>query len=166
MVGATDGVEQFGSGDRLDQSSGVQAVVDMFGSGDLARWRRTSTRRHRNSSAARTTACVVRVRPGERHDVRGRPGRRGQGESGRVRQPLDTPFLFFHGTDDHLISPSQTLTLHNALRAAGIDSTRYVLEGVRHGDLAFLGDPQSGLAWTSREVMGYLIDFLNDHLTG
>jgi dipeptidyl aminopeptidase/acylaminoacyl peptidase len=32
------------------------------------------------------------------------------------------PFLLFHGTDDRFVSPSQTLTLHNALRAAGVDS--------------------------------------------
>ena len=39
----------------------------------------------------------------------------------------EPPFLLLHGSDDRLVSPSQTLRLHAALRAAGVDSTRYVL---------------------------------------
>jgi hypothetical protein len=33
------------------------------------------------------------------------------------------PFLLFHGSQDGLISPSQTLLLHNALNSAGAHST-------------------------------------------
>ena len=39
-----------------------------------------------------------------------------------------------------MVSPSQTLLLHNALRAKGGRSTRYVLSGTNHGDLAFMGN--------------------------
>lgn len=41
---------------------------------------------------------------------------------------------------------------------------RYVLQGAKHGDLAFLGDLESGLPWSTRQVMGYVIDFLYQHL--
>ncbi len=37
------------------------------------------------------------------------------------------PFLLFHGSADGLVSTSQTLVLHEALRAAGRRSRRHVL---------------------------------------
>jgi acetyl esterase/lipase len=70
------------------------------------------------------------------------------------------PFLFLHGSADTVISPSATLLLHNALRAAGAESTRFVLTGASHGDLPFLDLPDGGLAWSTREVMGWKVDFL------
>jgi len=80
-----------------------------------------------------------------------------------IRQ-ADPPFLIFHGSQDKLISPSQTLILHNALSAAGVHSTRYVLEGAGHGDLSFLGDSKSGLPWSTNETMGVIVGFLRSSL--
>jgi EmrB/QacA subfamily drug resistance transporter len=78
----------------------------------------------------------------------------------------DAPaFLLLHGSDDRLISPSQTLRLHDALRRAGADSTRYVLRGAGHGDLGFLGDPDSGLPWSTTQVMDLCTSFLHATLT-
>jgi len=74
------------------------------------------------------------------------------------------PFVIFHGDNDLIISPSQTLMLHNALVAAGVDSTRYVVHGAGHGDLAFLGDLEAGLPWTTQEVFGKLVDFVDSTL--
>jgi acetyl esterase/lipase len=76
----------------------------------------------------------------------------------------DPPFLIFHGSQDKLISPSQTLILHNALTAAGAHSTRYVLDGAGHGDLAFLGDTHSGLPWSTNQTMGLIVGFLRTSL--
>jgi hypothetical protein len=59
-----------------------------------------------------------------------------------------------------LISPSQTLTLHNALNAAGAHSTRYVLDGAGHRDLSLLGDFESGLPWSTKQTMDIIVDFL------
>jgi dipeptidyl aminopeptidase/acylaminoacyl peptidase len=78
----------------------------------------------------------------------------------------EPPFLILHGTADTIISPSQTLLLHTALRAAGVDSTRYLLAGANHGDLVFLGDVAAGLPWTTREVMDRAVAFLSSHLAG
>src|ERR1700677_3908808 len=52
------------------------------------------------------------------------------------------------------------LSCCTALRARGVESTRYVLTGGGHGDLGFLGDTESGLPWTTRETMDLIIDFL------
>jgi dipeptidyl aminopeptidase/acylaminoacyl peptidase len=78
----------------------------------------------------------------------------------------EPPFLILHGTADTIISPSQTLLLHTALRAAGVDSTRYLLAGANHGDLVFLGDVAAGLPWTTREVLDRAVAFLSSHLAG
>jgi acetyl esterase/lipase len=77
----------------------------------------------------------------------------------------DPPFIIFHGNKDQYVSPSQTLILHNALLAAGDDSTRYVVNGANHGDLTLLGgDPSSALPWTSTDVMELIVDFLKRQL--
>ena len=60
-----------------------------------------------------------------------------------------------------MVSPSQTLILHDTLVAAGVRSTRYVVDGAGHGDLAFMGDTQSGLLWSTNKVMNLIVDFLN-----
>jgi pimeloyl-ACP methyl ester carboxylesterase len=70
------------------------------------------------------------------------------------------PFLFLHGDQDGLVSPSQTLILHEALRAANVSSTRYVLHGAGHGDLVVGSDPQSSSLWSTNETMGILVSFL------
>jgi len=78
----------------------------------------------------------------------------------------DAPaFQIWHGSADGIISPSQTLKLHNALREAGVESTRYVIEGTGHGDLAILlGNPDDALPWSTEEVIGLSVDFLRKHL--
>jgi acetyl esterase/lipase len=61
------------------------------------------------------------------------------------------PFVLLRGSADQLVSSSQTLILHDALLAKGVDSTRYVVEGANHGDMTPLdvtsdrGRPSSGL---------------------
>ena len=69
-------------------------------------------------------------------------------------------FLLLHGTADPIISPSQTLLLHEALRAHGADSTRVVLLGAGHGDLAVLDDEEVGRPWSTRRTMDLITDFL------
>lgn len=69
------------------------------------------------------------------------------------------PFLLFHGTDDRLISPVQTQALHHALRAAGADSTRYLVIGAGHGDIAIKGGEEK--FWTTVPMMRLIVDFLD-----
>jgi acetyl esterase/lipase len=66
----------------------------------------------------------------------------------------------FHGSDDHLISPVQTAALHHALRAAGADSTRYLVVGAGHGDIAVKGGEEK--YWTTVPMLRIMTDFL-DH---
>ena len=76
-----------------------------------------------------------------------------------------TPFQIWHGSGDRVVSPSQTLRLHNALRAAGVDSTRYVITDADHGDLAaMLGNPDGAARWYTEEVVALTVDFLRKNL--
>ena len=78
--------------------------------------------------------------------------------------PAAPAFLLLHGDDDRVIPPAQTLELHRALRAAGADSTRYLLEGAGHGHLALSGE--QARQWTSPQVMTLVRDFLDRSLRG
>lgn len=49
----------------------------------------------------------------------------------------EPPFLHLHGDADLLVSPSQSVHLHEALLAAGVPSVRYTVAGAGHGDKAF-----------------------------
>jgi len=127
MVGVTNGVKSFDVGNDLDQTSDVQAVVDKFGPSEVSKIAVDFDPQMQASYQANNPFLPY---------VEGKPA--------TAANPLTyikataPPFLIFHGSQDRLISPSQTLLLHNALLAAGVRSTRYVLEGAGHGDLAFM----------------------------
>lgn len=69
------------------------------------------------------------------------------------------PFLLFHGSDDRMISPVQTGALHQALRAAGVDSTWYIIDDAGHGDLAVKGGEER--FWTTVPMLRLMTDFLD-----
>lgn len=149
MVGVTNGEKSFDVGNDLDQKSDVQAVVDKFGPSDVSKIAADFDPQVQASYQANNPFLPYV-----------------EGKAATAANPLTyikataPPFLIFHGSQDKLISPSQTLLLHNSLVAAGVPSTRYVLEGAGHGDLAFMGDFEAGLPWSTRQTMGIIVDFL------
>ena len=149
MVGVTNGDPSFEVGADPHQSGAVQAVVDKFGTSDMTRIAsdfdpQTQANYSNENAIMAYVGADVSTAANPLHYIKSD----------------DPPFLIFHGSDDRLVSPSQTLLLHNALRAAGVHSTRYVLDGAGHGDMSFMGDFQSGLPWSSRQTMGIIVDFL------
>ncbi|MGO1080986.1 carboxylesterase family protein [Inquilinus sp. CA228] len=161
MAGVTNGQPQFEQGGNLDQSSRVQAVVDKFGSSNMARIAADFDLATRQYYASPGIPIALYVNgSSSTQSLQGDP------TAATTANPLtyasfgDPAFLLLHGSADNLISPSQTLILHQALRAAGLRSTRLVLAGARHGDLSFIGDPVAGLPWTTNEVMGDIVAFL------
>jgi acetyl esterase/lipase len=146
-----------------DSSSAVQAVVNQFGASDLARladdFDPASQSRH---AAPQNPMAAYLGHPGE--SLRDLPEAVANANPVNHISRTSPPHLLFHGTDDRMVSPSQTLLIHQALRDHGVESTRYVLEGAGHGDLAFLGDPDGGLPWSTTTVMDKIIDFLRRHL--
>ncbi|MEV6424283.1 alpha/beta hydrolase [Streptomyces sp. NPDC051662] len=167
MVGTTQGVERFDVGDHLDESGDVQAVVDKFGPSDLAGIGADfdPAARRANVAPGNSTAAWVHG-PGTEKSVTDDPAAVARANPATYADSSDPAFLLFHGSADRIISPSQTLLLHNALRAKGVDSTRYVLTGADHGDLAFMGDAEAGLPWTTERTVGVMTRFLDERLRG
>lgn len=61
------------------------------------------------------------------------------------------PMLLMHGTKDHVVSPSQTDLLFQALKNVGVDAERYVVPNADHSDDF----------WVQDEVFDVIVDFLN-----
>jgi acetyl esterase/lipase len=160
MAGVTNNIKAFDVGTDLDQSSDVQAVVDKFGPSDVSKLAADFDPHAQEAynAADSPTARYIGMAPGT-HVLDPRIATTAANPITYVNKAVP-PFLLFHGSQDRLVSPSQTLMLHRALRAAGGRSTRYVLDGAGHGDLSFLGDRESGLPWSTRQTMGIIVDFL------
>jgi len=165
MTGATNGEKSFDVGDNLSQSSEVQGVVDEFGPADLSKLAADyDTAAQKANYAAGNSAAQWVYGPGTKKSVANRTSEVAAADPATHISSRTAPFVIFHGSADNLVSPSETLNLHTALRAKGIDSTRYVLTGAGHGDLSFTGDTTASLPWSTQETMGHIVDFLGQHL--
>ncbi|WP_182866906.1 alpha/beta fold hydrolase [Rhodopirellula sp. JC639] len=132
LLGTSGGVEDLeGSGGWADQSSRVQAVVDLYGPTDFKTFVTT---------------------PGyERHNQDGSPESKLLGGGEVLNKPEgikqvnpityvdqdDPPFLIIHGSDDRTVPPNQSELMHQALRAAKVESTLHVIDGAGHGGPKF-----------------------------
>jgi acetyl esterase/lipase len=167
MVGTTNGIPQFDVGANLDQSSDVQAVIDQFGPSDLS----TSGADFDLAFQQRATAPGNHIAqwvlgPGTKQSISDDPAAVARANPASYIDALDPPFLLFHGSADRLVSPTQTLLVHNTLRAKGVDSTRYVVLGADHGDLTFLANPTAVAPWSTQTLMNLIVKFLQRHLEG
>jgi acetyl esterase/lipase len=164
MVGVTNGDKSFEVGKDLDQSSDVRAVVDKFGPSDISKITSDFDSHAKDAFNApdNPIAKYIAIAPGT-HLLDTKVAATAANPLTYITSSMPA-FLIFHGSRDTLVSPSQTLALHNALVAAGGNSTRYMLDGAGHGDLAFLGDEKSGLPWSSKEAMDILVHFLERSL--
>jgi acetyl esterase/lipase len=160
MVGVTNHNGTFEAGANLNQSSDVQGVIDDFGASDISKIAADfdAVTQHATYSNAGLVQYIGKASEANTLDP---------DIATTAANPLkyihanDPPFLIFHGNQDRMVSPSQTLLLHDALVATGNRSTRYVVDGAAHGDLSFMGDAQSGLLWSTNKVMNLIVDFLN-----
>jgi acetyl esterase/lipase len=160
MVGVTNHDGAFEAGANLNQSSDVQGVIDDFGASDISKIA---------ADFDAVTQRAIYTNEGLVQYI----GKASDGSTidfsiaTTAANPLKyihanaPPFLIFHGNHDRMVSPSQTLILHDALVATGVPSTRYVVEGAGHGDLSFMGDTRSGLLWSTNQVMNMIVNFLD-----
>jgi acetyl esterase/lipase len=166
MAGVTNGVEHFENSGNPSQSSTVQAVIDEFGPSDISKIASDYdiAAQEINYAAANWLAQFV-FGARTTMSVRDDPAAMAPANPLSYVSASSAPFVLVHGSADQLVSPSQTLMLHNALRARGVDSTRYVVKGANHGDLTFLGiDPGSVKQWSSQQVMDAITSFLSKRL--
>jgi len=166
MTGVTNGLAQFEGTGNPGQSSTVQAVVDQFGPADISKVAADYdvAAQQANYVAGNSLAQFV-FGPGTKLSVEDEPTVSAASNPASYVSASNPPFVLLHGSADQLVSPSQTLNLHNALRAKGVDSTRYVVQGGNHGDMTFMGgDPNAAKQWSSQQVMGEIVTFLGKHL--
>ncbi|MFI5882314.1 alpha/beta fold hydrolase [Streptomyces sp. NPDC051554] len=146
-----------------DPDAAVQAVVDDFGASDLTRIAADfdPATRARFEGADNIAAMFVNGRTSGASLADAPQAAAEANPIGHLGSASALPaFLLLHGTADPIVSPSQTLLLHEALRAHGADSTRVVLLGAGHGDLAVLDDEEVGRPWSTRRTMDLVTDFL------
>ena len=158
MVGTSNGVKEFDEGEYLGYSSDVKAAIDIYGLSDLTKVAADfppevqEIYKHSGSSPA---IYVNGLPPfGEGGSIYSTPERAKAANPATYISPKSAPFLLMHGDKDSLVSPSQTELLHEALTAAGIESTRYVVEGAEHADHY----------WNQPEIERIIIEFLDKHL--
>ena len=160
MVGVTNHDNSIEAGANLNQSTEVQGVIDDFGASDVSKIA---------ADFDAATQRAIYANEGIVHYI-------GKASGANTLDPAVAttaanpikyiqanapPFLIFHGNQDRMVSPSQTLILHDALVAAGVRSNRYVVDGAAHGDLTFMGDTDSGQLWSTNKVMNLIVEFLN-----
>jgi acetyl esterase/lipase len=146
LLGVTDAAAGFdGNGGYADQSSRVQAVVDMFGPTDL-------------------TAMFQGAGPRLMEQVFGTTDK--NSDIVKRASPVtwvssdDPPFLILHGEKDTLVPPSQSKILYERLIAAGVPATLTIVENAGHGFA-----PAGGTIDPSRiEITGLVADFFDQYL--
>ena len=157
MVGVTGGIKKFDFGENLDQSSDVQAVVDIFGPSDLTKIADDYSEELQKiyNSPGSPASILVNGVSAFRHNKGGSVSE--IPETAKDSNPIThinkntPPFLIFHGNRDTTISPSQSKILYDALIANGIDAEFYVVNGCGH-DFKYFYQPQT---------LKIITDFLN-----
>jgi acetyl esterase/lipase len=164
MTGVTNGLKRFDVGANLDRSSDVQAVVDEFGPSDLSKVGDDydTAAKQANLAPGNNLAQWV-YGPGTTKSVAQYTPQVAAADPTAYVSATTPPFVLLQGSNDELVSPGQTLLMHNALTAKGVRSTRYVVAGANHGDLAFAGNT-SVKDWSTQVVMGKITGFLGQHL--
>lgn len=127
----------------LDESSAVNAVIDLYGVSDLTIIGSGLSQELQDGhkSAATTEAMLL---------AGAAAGKKGEGvfaESMEDKVAAASPytyidaddpdFLIMHGNKDTLVSPVASADLQNRLEAAGVKVGRYILDGAGHGGAKF-----------------------------
>jgi len=130
LLGTSGGVTEFDRGENLDQSSRVQAVCDYFGPSDFTEMGKIPGYEMHARAGSPESALLGGT-------VAEKP------ETARAASPVhhitadDPPFLIVHGDNDRTVPVDQSIRMDAALRAAGVQTERIILEGAGHGGPAF-----------------------------
>ena len=146
LLGTTAHTRQFDSGENLDQSSGVQCVIDWFGPTDFLHWGDTSI-----FTVTDPKSPIYKLLGGPLPE---------KDALARAASPVTfvqkdaAPILMMHGDKDALVPIQQSEEFHEALQAAGVETTLNILPGSNHGGAEFLAEPKLKL----------MVHFLEKHL--
>jgi acetyl esterase/lipase len=149
LLGTTDETAKLeGAGGYLDQSSRVQAVVDMFGPTDL------------NEMAEGTNRGIQIFQPVFCPATGCTPEILDAASPTTYVSKDDPPFLFLHGEKDTLVPPSQSEILHEMLEEVKVPSQLVMVKNAGHGFT-----PSGGpISPTRDELTKMLADFFDKYL--
>ena len=147
MLGTTAGMRDFDTGELLDVSSRVQAVVDYFGPTDFLQMdthRLASGMVHDPADSPESMLVGGAIQENRAKVARANP-------IAYVTRDAP-PFLIVHGDSDPLVPHHQSELLAAALTQAGVSVTFYTVKGGGHGGFS---DPR---------VAELTVEFLATHL--
>jgi acetyl esterase/lipase len=146
LLGVTDTSAGFDVGEYLDQSSRVQAVVDLFGPADL-------TVKHFTETQGNTVRMVFGAQaPGDPVLKQASPV--------TYISKDDPPFLILQGDKDTTVPPSQSQELYDRLKAGGVTATLVMVKNAGHGFVPAGGAVSPSLA----ELAKTILDFYDRYL--
>ena len=126
LLGTSGGVKALEGnvGGNLDQSSKVQAVLDLFGPSDLTLFGKRNKRFGQGKAAEmlKSVSPVTYISKG------------------------DPPLLIFQGDKDPLVPQEQSEHVHKLYQKAGLDSSLHIIKGAAHGGPQFTDAKRSALA--------------------
>ncbi|HEY2980704.1 MAG TPA: alpha/beta hydrolase [Anaerolineales bacterium] len=138
LLGVTDEQAGFDVGEYLNQSSRVQAVVDLFGPADL-------------TTGFSKGFTDVRDQVFGTFDL-------ALASPVTYISPDDPPFLILQGDADRLVPVSQSQELYDQLTAAGVDATLVIVHNGPHG----LGAPDQSPS--REELTRMILQFFEENL--
>ena len=145
LVGTMDRSAGYDVGPHLDQSSRLQAVVDMYGPVDVA--------------------AFVAQYPGNRDllsvfgsVIQSDPDALEKASPAHWATSDDPPFLILQGDHDPVVRPTQSTKFARQLKVAGVSAKLVIVEGGSHGLRDGDADPSRD------ELIAMTIDFLEQHL--
>lgn len=147
LVGVTQGKKEFEQGDCLEQSSGVNAVVDIYGIADLRAAYESSAQ-----DRMRSVAALEKVGSTEAEALNNLD----RFSAIRYVNKDTVPFLILHGTADTTVDLSQSESFYDRLAECGVPCDYYRLQGCGHGVDEFY----------QPEIMELAADFMSRYIKG
>jgi len=144
LLGTSDASAGWDVGEYTDQSSRVQAVVDMSGPSDLAI-------QYPNYGLATIIMMAFGIKPEQR----------AVGSPTTYATADDPPFLIIHGDKDPTVPVDQGQRMYDALIKAGVKATLVI---VKNGDHALTA--AQGMTPTRPEIDQMVLKFLQSTLQG
>ncbi|HLG62443.1 MAG TPA: alpha/beta hydrolase [Ktedonosporobacter sp.] len=129
MLGLTGSDAGFDKGQYLDQSSRVQAAVDMWGPTDLTDWRGTPSWVYTLGEGL----GISRQGTALRADLVPAHARKNYASPVSYVTPDAPPFLIIQGADDWFIAPHHSQKLASLLQAAHVPTTLVMVQHDEHG---------------------------------
>jgi len=159
MTGATNGEKQWDKGDHLDKSSDVQAVASLYGISDLRNIGEGYSNDIRKVHESPAVTEALLINGPAFNTFAGAPVDQDP-KKALEASPIghvngnEPPFLLMHGSHDPLVSPVQSVQMFKALKEKGGDVRYIVLDGAKHGDIA----------WYQPNVINTVVNFFKEKL--